>query len=808
MTENTYTAKNIKILEGLEAVRKRPSMYIGNIEIEGLHHLVYEVVDNSIDEAMAGYCDRIQITIHTDNSVTVKDNGRGIPTEIHEKEGVPAAEVVLTKLHAGGKFDNDTYKVSGGLHGVGISVVNALSDVLELTIWQKGSVFQQTFSKGKKTSELAIIGETDQTGTQVHFKPDTSVMNTDCFVYETLSRRMRELAFLNRGIRIVIEDERSDERDEFYYEGGIRSFVEYLNRQHIVLHEPIVIEGSRNEVQIEVAIQYNDSYNEKLYSFANNINTIEGGFHLSGFKGALTRTLNAYASGEHVPKNMQTKISGEDVREGLTAIVSIRIKNPQFEGQTKTKLGNSEVKGLVESLVNEKLTLFFEENPAIARKVIVKAVEAARAREAARRARDLARSKGGMADATLPGKLAECQYSDPKERELFLVEGDSAGGSAKQARDRRFQAILPLKGKILNVEKARFDKILKSEEVKNIITVLGAGIGREEFDIEKIRYHKIVIMTDADVDGSHIRTLLLTFFYRQTPEIIANGYLYIAQPPLYRIGKGKGGIYLKDENEYSRYLLKRICELKHVFLHEEEEAMDADLLYSFLKNLDIFMKNKERLWRRGYESELVDILLEENIKEKDDLKNEEIMTRIRDRLLASCYEIEQFAWNEERDIFELVVTPPERKVSLEEDYATVREKKPVRIGRSFIFSQEYQGCAELNKQLQPFNRPPFRIKAKESASVEFADNLKSFYKKISEESKKGINIQRYKGLGEMNPDQLWETTMDPEKRRLLQVKIEDALLADEIFTLLMGDEVEPRREFIQNNALEVTMIDM
>ncbi|TYT74163.1 DNA topoisomerase (ATP-hydrolyzing) subunit B [Desulfobotulus mexicanus] len=808
MTENTYTEKNIKILEGLEAVRKRPSMYIGNIESEGLHHLVYEVVDNSIDEAMAGYCDKIQITIHTDNSVTVRDNGRGIPTGIHEKEGVPAAEVVLTKLHAGGKFDNDTYKVSGGLHGVGISVVNALSDLLELTIWQKGHVFYQTFSKGKKTSELTVIGDTDLNGTQVHFKPDTSVMNTDNFIYDILSRRMREMAFLNKGVRIIIEDERSDERDDFHYEGGIRSFVEYLNRQHTVLHDPIFIEGNRNDVQIEVAIQYNDSYNEKIHSFANNINTVEGGFHLSGFKGALTRTLNAYASGDHIPKNMQEKISGDDVREGLTAIISVRIKEPQFEGQTKTKLGNSEVKGLVESLVNEKLNLFFEENPAIARKVIIKAVEAARAREAARRARDMARSKGGMADATLPGKLAECQSKLPEERELFLVEGDSAGGSAKQARDRKFQAILPLKGKILNVEKARFDKILKSEEVKNIITVLGAGIGREEFDIEKIRYHKIVIMTDADVDGSHIRTLLLTFFYRQTPEIISNGYLYIAQPPLYRIGKGKGGIYLKDENEYSRYLLRRICELKQVSIGEEEHPLSPDDLYEFLSQLDVFMINQEKLRRRGYEPELVDILLDKNIRDKDDLKNEDIMTRVYDRLLASDYEINQFVWNEERDIFELVVTPPERKISLEEDYATVREKKSVRIGRSFIFSQEYQKCADLHMKIDPWNRPPFKIKAKESVNIDSVDSLKAFYKKITEEAKKGINIQRYKGLGEMNPDQLWETTMDPEKRRLLKVKIEDALVADEIFTLLMGDEVEPRREFIQNNALEVTMIDM
>ena len=810
MTENNYTADNIKILEGLEAVRKRPAMYIGNIDEQGLHHLVYEVVDNSIDEAMAGFCDTVRVTIHTDNSVTVEDNGRGIPTDMHEKEGVPAAEVVLTKLHAGGKFDNDTYKVSGGLHGVGISVVNALSETLELTIWQKGKEFRQTFAKGKKTSELTVVGETEKRGTCVHFKPDTTIMTSDNFVYGILARRLRELAFLNKGVRIQIEDERSeDDKDDFHYEGGIKSFVEYLNRNHTAIHEPIFIEGERNDVQIAVSIQYNDTFNEKLHSFANNINTIEGGFHLSGFKGALTRSLNAYATSDSIPKNMQTKISGDDVREGLTAVVSVRIHEPQFEGQTKTKLGNSEVKGLVESLVNEGLSIFLEENPAVARKIITKAVEASRAREAARRARDLARSKGGMVDATLPGKLAECQYADPAERELFLVEGDSAGGSAKQGRDRRFQAILPLKGKILNVEKARFDKVLKSDEVKNIITVLGAGIGREEFDVEKVRYHKIVIMTDADVDGSHIRTLLLTFFYRQMPEVIEQGYLYIAQPPLYRVGKGKAGIYLKDDREYSRYLLKRICELKSVTVGEDETMIPEEALFAFLENLDLYMKNAEKLNRRGYDDALVELLLGEGIRHKTDLSDESVMTRVRDLLETHGCAIDHFAWNEERGMFELTVTPPERKAENGEERATVREKKPVRIGRNFLFSPEYQKNADLREKLAPFNEAPFCVKSRETGGgSDPVDSLKKLYARIMDEAKKGISIQRYKGLGEMNPDQLWETTMDPENRRLLKVTIPDAVNADEIFTLLMGDEVEPRREFIQQNALEVTTLDL
>ena len=508
----TYNEDNIKILEGLEAVRKRPAMYIGNVDIEGLHHLVYEVVDNSIDEAMAGFCDNIKVIIHNDNSISVEDNGRGIPVGIHKKEKVPAVEVVMTKLHAGGKFDDNSYKVSGGLHGVGVSVVNALSKFLEVKIFSEEKIYYQTYEKGKKASELKIIGKTKKRGTKVSFIPDTDILQTDNFNFETIRRRLRELAFLNKGLKISIKDERSEKKDQFFYKGGIQAFVEYLNKRHSALHKPIFMEGVKSDVQIEVAIQYNDTFNEKIFSFANNINTIEGGFHLIGFKAALTRTVNQYATNGNLPKNLKEKISGDDVREGLTAIVSIRIKSPQFEGQTKTKLGNSEVKGLVESLINEKLSIFLEENPAVGRKIMSKAVDAARARDAAKRARDIARKKGSLIDTTLPGKLADCQTSEPSEREIFIVEGDSAGGSAKQGRDRKFQAILPLKGKILNVEKARFDKILQSEEIKNIITALGTGVGREEYNIDKIRYHKVIIMTDADVDGSHIRTLLLTFF--------------------------------------------------------------------------------------------------------------------------------------------------------------------------------------------------------------------------------------------------------------------------------------------------------
>jgi len=806
MENQTYNEDNIKILEGLEAVRKRPSMYIGNVDIEGLHHLVYEVVDNSIDEAMAGYCDLIQVTIHTDGTISVEDNGRGIPVGIHKKEGVPAVEVVMTKLHAGGKFDDHSYKVSGGLHGVGVSVVNALSTFLEVDIYEKGKIYHQTYERGRKTSELEVVGKTRKRGTKVHFVPDMDIFNAVHYNYDTLARRLRELAFLNKAVRIKIEDERSDSKDEFFYKGGIVSFVEYLNRHHSVLHKPIFIEGMRNDVEMEVAIQYNDTYKEKIFSFANNINTVEGGFHLSGFKAALTRSINAYTSNGNLPKNMQVKIGGDDVREGLTAIISVRIKSPQFEGQTKTKLGNSEVKGLVESLMNEKMSIFFEENPSVAKKIISKAVDASRARDAARRARDIARTKGALMDSTLPGKLADCQVSEPSERELFLVEGDSAGGSAKQGRDRKFQAILPLKGKILNVEKARFDKILRSEEIKNIITALGTGVGNEEYNVDNIRYHKVIIMTDADVDGSHIRTLLLTFFYRQMPEIIDRGYLCIAQPPLYRVGKGKRALYLKDEDQLNEYVVKRICERKTIKINNQN-VMAEHQMFLLINNLSEHFSVLSQFERRGISANLVELLIKEKIDSLRYLKDREKMDGLRQLLLEQGYQVEGPLWREERRIFELEVVPASVG-GVPQDVVKQISKKII-IGRSFVFSAEFQRLLDIDRKTSRYNGSHFNVynRKKEDKPAIF-DNRYDLLTHLLEEGKKGIDIQRYKGLGEMNPDQLWETTMNPEKRTLLQVKIEDAVVTDEIFTILMGEEVEPRREFIQNNALEVSALDI
>ncbi len=808
--EQTYNADNIKVLEGLEAVRKRPSMYIGNVSIQGLHHLVYEVVDNSIDEAMAGYCDKINVTIHTDNSVSVEDNGRGIPVGIQRTENMSAVEVVMTKLHAGGKFDDHSYKVSGGLHGVGVSVVNALSKIMEVEVYTDGKIYYQSYEKGRKTRELSIIGKTKKRGTKIHFIPDTEILETDDFSYEILIRRLRELAFLNKGVRLIIEDERSDKKDNFFYKGGIVSFVEYLNRRNVVLHKPIFIEGIKNEVQIEASIQYNDTFNEKLFSFANNINTIEGGFHLIGFKAALTRTINQYATNGNLPKNLQAKISGDDIREGLTAVISIRIKSPQFEGQTKTKLGNSEVKGLVESLINEKLNVFLEENPAVARKILAKAVDASRARDAAKRARDLARKQGALIDSTLPGKLAECQFSEPSERELFLVEGDSAGGSAKQGRDRKFQAILPLKGKIINVEKSRFDKMLRSEEIKNIITVLGTGVGKEEYDIDKIRYHKTIIMTDADVDGSHIRTLLLTFFYRHMQEMIDKGYLYIAQPPLFKVGKGKKAIYIKNEREFNEYVLKRVCNKKDIKIGKHETLLSEHKIYLFISDLSEYYLILSRMEKRGFQNELIELLIKQEVENKDFLQNQEKMSNLRTMLIEKNYNVSELNWSYERNIYELTVTLPfngnQKQISIN---STVKDVTPVKIGRSLIYSNDFQKSIVLGKNIFKYDTPPFLIFNKDnktdSVSIPDKQSLLSF---MITEGKKGLGIQRYKGLGEMNPDQLWETTMNPEKRTLLQVKVDDVVESDEIFTILMGEQVEPRREFINNNALDVSMLDI
>ena len=807
---NNYTEDNIKVLEGLEAVRKRPSMYIGNVDIAGLHHLVYEVVDNSIDEAMAGYCSRIQVVIHTDNSVSVSDNGRGIPVGIHKKEKIPAVEVVMTKLHAGGKFDDHSYKVSGGLHGVGVSVVNALSELLEVEIYSGGKIHFQSYERGIKTCELKVIGNTSKQGTKVHFIPDAQIFTTTEFSYDILVRRMRELAYLNKGVKIVIEDERSDARDEFLFKGGIKQFVEYINRRHTPLHKPIFMEGIKNNVQLEVAIQYNDTYTEKLFSFANNINTVEGGFHLSGFKAGITRTINHYATNGNLPKNLKAKITGDDVREGLTAIISVRLTQPQFEGQTKTKLGNSEVKGLVESLVNEKLSQFFEENPAVAKKIIAKGVDAARARDAAKRARDIARSKGALIDATLPGKLAECQVSDPALRELFIVEGDSVGGSAKQARDRKFQAILPLKGKILNVEKARFDKILRSEEIKNIITALGTGVGKEEYDIEKIRYHKVIIMTDADVDGSHIRTLLLTFFYRQMEDIVKKGYLYIAQPPLFKVGKGKNEKYLKDEVDYNEWILKKICDQKEISTSKDDNKLSGHRLYLFICNLSEFFTQREKLIKRGISPRLVELLIQQDVGDKNFLQDQGKMSALRNLLMHKNYRVENLNWNEERGIYELMVTGYEDTGDQEIISEPMLESfSPTKIGRGLVYSSDYQKCLLAGKNIKENDFPPFNIfeKDKDEPSGS-AQDKKELLELLFREGKKGISVQRYKGLGEMNPDQLWHTTMNPKKRNLLQVKIEDMVDTDEIFTVLMGEEVEPRREFIQSNALEVSALDI
>ncbi len=798
---NDYNSDSIKVLEGLEAVRKRPSMYIGNVDLAGLHHLVYEVVDNSIDEAMAGHCDTVLVTIHSDMSVSVEDNGRGIPIEMHETEHIPACEVVMTKLHAGGKFDKDSYKVSGGLHGVGISVVNALSELLTMEVYKNGKIYHQTYSKGDKLTDLVEKGETVKRGTKITFIPDFTIMNENDFVYETLSRRLRELAFLNKGLRIILEDERSAEKDDFYFEGGIVSFVEYLNRAHTPLHDPIHIEGDKKDVQVEVAIQYNDTFKEKLFSFANNIRTIEGGAHVSGFKGALTRTVNSYitSGSNNLPKNMQNiKISGDDMREGLSVIISVKLMEPQFEGQTKTKLGNNEIKGVVESLLNEKFGQYLEENPGVARKIISKGIDAARARDAAKRARELARKKGTLLDATLPGKLAECQYADPAERELFLVEGDSAGGSAKQGRDRRFQAILPLKGKILNVEKARFDKILRSDEIKNIFTVLGTGAGQEEYDIEKLRYHKVVIMTDADVDGSHIRTLLLTFFYRQMPDLVANGYLYIAQPPLFRVGSRKNGVYLKNEEEYSNYLVKRISSQKNLFISGSEEPLTEEVFYEFLHNMTDYFSALNLLRKRDFDTDLLSILIKNGVKDKIFLETKENIENLSKELTSCGYDPGEIEYDMERNIHEMDIY--ERKEG---------GKLLVRIGKELLSTNDYQRMLRNYRKIESLDRPSFSIssKAEDAKKITTLDTLAKLFEFVMAEAKKGINIQRYKGLGEMNADQLWETTMNPEKRIMLRVEIEDAEKADEIFTLLMGEEVEPRRNFIQKHALEVSSLD-
>ncbi|MEP7149059.1 MAG: DNA topoisomerase (ATP-hydrolyzing) subunit B [Acidobacteriota bacterium] len=797
-----YSADSITVLEGRDAVRKRPAMYIGSTGDIGLHHLVYEVVDNSVDEALAGYCDTIEVAIHMDNSVTVIDNGRGIPTDIHKQEGRSAAEVVMTILHAGGKFDSNSYKVSGGLHGVGVSCVNFLSEYLRLEIWRDGKTHEMEFEAGIPVGPLKQTGTTTRRGTKITFRPDSSIFETTVYSFEKLSERLREKAFLNKGIRIFIKDEREEEEKshEFYYKGGIAEFVKHLNKNKSPLHEdPLYFELVADDLSIEVSMQYNDSYDEKIFSFANNINTVDGGTHLSGFRGAITRTINNYAESSGMTKNAKVTLSGDDVREGLVAIISVKIPQPQFEGQTKGKL-NSPVKGQVESFLNEKLGEFFEQNPNVAKKIVGKAVDAARAREAARKAREIVR-KSALGTSTLPGKLADCQEKDPALSEIYIVEGDSAGGSAKQGRDRKNQAVLPLKGKILNVEKARFDKMLGHGEIKALITALGTGIGKDDFDVAKLRYHKICLMTDADVDGSHIRTLLLTFFYRQMPELLENGYVYIAQPPLYKVKRGKKEEYIKDEKGMFRYLMR--MGTTDVKIEANGKLIEGRELAKALEQTTEFKNYSERLARRVLnDSKLVEILLEafagkdgvitkSNLKLRKVFGEQELMASVEGRLAAANYNTE-LSHDDEHGLWKVIVTYPNGQM--------------VNVDWNLASYVEFQKSVELMRVLVDDLPAPFVVG--ENGKSEAIDSRLELLEKVTGMAKKDLAIQRYKGLGEMNPEQLWETTMDPEKRTMLQVKIEDAIETDSIFTVLMGDQVEPRRKFIEDNALDVRNLDV
>ncbi len=805
-----YTGDNIQILKGLEAVRKRPAMYIGSTDVHGLHHLVYEIVDNAIDEAMAGYCDTITVAIHADGSVTVDDNGRGIPVDMIEEEGKSAAEVVLTVLHAGGKFDRDTYKVSGGLHGVGVSVVNALSEKLTAEIRRDGQVYQLSFERGITVSPLEVIGKTKRTGTQVTFKPDAEIFTETEFSFDTLSGRLRELSFLNAGIKITITDERNEKSHDFHYEGGISSFVEHLNRSKSPLHpKPVYIDGEREGVRTEVAIQYNDSYQETVYAFANNINTHDGGTHLIGFRSALTRAINQYANASNLLKGVKENLSGDDLREGLTAVISVKVPEPQFEGQTKNKLGNSEVKGLVDSLVYEKLNTYFEENPSVAKKIIEKAVEAARARDAARKARDLVRRKGALDSASLPGKLADCQEKDPTLCELFLVEGDSAGGSAKQARDRRFQAILPLKGKILNVEKARVDKMLSSQEIRYLITAMGTGIGADDFDAGKVRYGKIIIMTDADVDGAHIRTLLLTFFFRNMKALIENGNIFIAQPPLFGIRKGKEMTYLKDESAFRDHLIENGAAGRSVTTTGGEStevvSITGQKLTGWLKKISRLEGLSARFERRGLPSFVLMPLGARSAEGLAALSDETSARAFFGSLVAEMKASRaEIAFSD----FAVENDPDSDGEGVRVVLRWKRGGIPMeyRIDRKLLVSSELREANSLFTSLRETIAPPYRLEG--DGTFPEADGPLCLLGQLLEVAKKGHTIQRYKGLGEMNPEQLWETAMDPTKRDLLKVEIGDGDDADIIFSELMGDLVEPRRRFIETNALNVSSLDI
>lgn len=864
LKEQAYDSGRIKILEGLEAVRKRPAMYIGGTGLAGLHHLVFELVDNCVDEAIGGYCTEIDVVIHIDNRVTVEDNGRGIPTDIHKDRNVSAAEVVLTVLHAGGKFDKDSYKVSAGLHGVGVSVVNALSETLDLEIKRENKIYTQKYSRGKPLSPLEVVGKSNSTGTKIVFKPDATIFEDVVFSCEVLANRLRELSFLNKGLKIHLHDERDGKDSTFYYEGGIVSFVELLSKNKKTLHEkPIYIEKEKDDCLLDLALQYNDGYVEEIFTFVNNVNTRDGGTHLSGFRSALTRTINAYAVQSGMLKNAGVTLTGDDVREGLIAVLSIKIAEPQFEGQTKGKLGNTDVKGIVEQMVNDKLKQLFEEQPAVAKAITGKSISAAQAREAAKRAKDLVRRKNALEVSALPGKLADCSERNPELCEIYLVEGDSAGGSAKQGRDRRFQAILPLKGKILNVEKARYDKMIASDEIRTLITALGTGIGKVDFKLDKLRYHKVIIMTDADVDGAHIRTLLLTFFFRQMTELIERGYLYIAQPPLFKIKKGKKESYMKNEKALFQYLVEQGTEKQEVRTSKEGASFTGKALIDLVANLMRYEECFQQVVKNNIPADLLnalvdldvktasfkslegvievviqifDHLLDEENKEKYNYKKEflnvpmlfmngqKVNWDIEGRLKKYNVELDktdpesiQARTSHAEEVIDL--NPNIKSASIKIDYDQDNDiylffisgqnqgrEFNLKFNSAFIESVIMKRIMEIYAPLRPIDHPPFELHDNGDA-IKVEGKLK-LLEAILETSKKGVYIQRYKGLGEMNPEQLWETTMDPEKRVLLQVRADDLVESETLFTTLMGEAVEPRREFIQNNAMDARNIDI
>jgi DNA gyrase subunit B len=797
MTEK-YTAENIKVLKGRDAVRKRPGMYIGDVDdIAGLHHMVWEVVDNAIDEAQAGHCSEISVSVHADQTVTVTDDGRGIPVDTHKESGRSAAEVIMTELHAGGKFDSNSYKVSGGLHGVGVSVVNFLAEWLRLEIHRDGKVWEQVFERGVPKEALKAIGTTRRTGTIISFRPDAEIFSVLEFHPDLLVRHLRELAFLNSGVNIQFVDESSEREEGFHFDGGLREFARYLNRSKSPLHEdPIYLIDSNDEgEEVEVALQWHDGYNENVLAFTNTVFNRDGGTHLSGFRAAMTRTINAYAHSQNLLKGLKENFSGEDVREGLTAIIAVRVQEPRFSSQTKDKLVSSDVKGWVESVINERLSTYFEENPAVAKAIVSKCLDAARAREAARKARELTRRKSALETSALPGKLADCSERDPELSEIFIVEGDSAGGSAKQGRNRLFQAILPLRGKILNVEKARFDRMLSSEEIRALIQCLGTGIGKEEFDPLKVRYHKIVIMTDADVDGSHIRTLLLTFFYRQMTELVERGHLYIAQPPLYKVSRKKKEVYLGDDNDLSRFLLDRVeDEFRLVIGTTGHELAGRELRHAILAAQD-WNLSLEYLERRGWPQDIVLAALDTEARWDGGVGGDGFAEALANELRELGYEETRIELDEEHGVPEVLC-----RVGVN------GRGREVRLGQLLGASGHYRRARYQLERVEALRVGPFHLDR--NGDRETLASLHELVGRVYEVAKKGLNIQRYKGLGEMNPRQLWETTMDPERRRLLQVTVEDAARADELFTILMGDAVEPRRHFIETNALEARNLDI